>query len=145
MLDRKASRERRLAEALRVGAVVVYLAIAVLASTVFWRYPVDTAALALDLAKLTMIASLALLAAYLQKESRAQRAAADRLWELEVQFRSVHALFDPAEAREQHLAVWQKFLAGVPVSEAGSASGDDLATLLQRLVDLVKSVGSLGR
>jgi hypothetical protein len=146
LLDRRAFGERCWAEALRAATVLLLLAIASVAWTVLWKAPADAGALALDLAKLTTGITLAVLASYLGRQAGHHRAAATRLRELEIQLTCVGTYFPDDEQQRRRAEIWQRFTTDLPVADGTDAViTDDLATILERLTELVKSLGTVGR
>ena len=121
------------------------LTIAGVAWSVLWRTSLDTAGLVLDLAKLATVVPLALLVSYLQKEAALHRAAAARLGELKLQLLYVDRFFPDGKRDDQRTEIWNRWATGLPPSEVPPTISNDLAAILERIAELVKSLGSLGR
>lgn len=142
VLGRGAFRESCQAHGFRAAAVLLLLVIAGVAWSVLWRSPLDAADLTLDLAKLSTAIPLALLVAYLQKEAARHRSAAVRLAELKLQLAYVDRYFSGVERRARRAELWERWALGAASVDTGSPTvSDDLAKLLERIADLVKSVG----
>lgn len=145
VLGRAASRENLQAQGFRAAAVALMLTIAGVAWSVLWRTSLDTAGLVLDLAKLATVVPLALLVSYLQKEAALHRAAAARLGELKLQLLYVDRFFPDGKRDDQRTEIWNRWATGLPPSEVPPTISNDLAAILERIAELVKSLGSLGR
>jgi hypothetical protein len=146
ILGKEAFREQCQAQGMRAAAVALLLAIAGLAWSILWRAPSDTGSLVIDLAKLATAVPLALLVNYLQREATLHRASAARLGELRIQLLHVDRFFaDEEQRRERRAEIWQRWALGLPIADAGPTVSNDLAAILERIAELVKSVGSLGR
>lgn len=145
-LSRQAKGERVTAEVTRGLVVLLYLVIAGLAWSVLWHSPVDVSALARDLAKLATAVPLVLLTSYLQREAAHHRSAAARLRELAVQLDNVDGYFSADERDRHRTAIWDRYASGAAaVTTTPPVIGDDIATILERIAELLKSLGSIKR